>query len=81
METNDFYRGLIQGMVGEKGFPQDPIAAEDEIFYRLGELVDENAITAEESMECWTQYIQQTRPDVRVIHLGEVISERARFYE
>lgn len=81
MQTNPFYTGMIQGMVGEQGFPKDPIAAEDEIFYRLGELVDENAITAEESMECWTQYIQSVRPDVRVIHLGEVISERARFYE
>ena len=81
METNDLYKGMIQGMVGEQGFPKDPIDAEDEIFYRLGELVDDNAITAEEAMECWLQYIHSVRPDVRVIHLGQVISERARFYE
>jgi hypothetical protein len=77
----NFYKGMLQAIQGEGNFPKDPIAAEDEIFYRLGELVDENAITAEESMECWTQYIQSVRPDVRVIHLGQTISERSRFYE
>lgn len=79
METNDFYRGLIQGMVGEQGFPRDPIAAEDEIFYRLGELVDENAITAEEGQECFNQYLRQSRNVARVTHLGQIISRP--FYE
>jgi len=79
METNDFYRGLIQGMVGEQGFPRDPIAAEDEVFYRLGELVEENAISDKEAMECWQQYIQQVRPYFRVIHLGQTVSKP--FYE
>lgn len=83
VEKRLFYRGMIQGIVGEQGFPKDPIGAEDEVFYRLGELCsgDDPIITEAEAMECWTQYIGQVRPDVRVIHLGEVISERARFYE
>lgn len=81
MENKPLYTGMIRSIMGEQGFPKDPIDAEDEMFYRLGELVDEDAITAEESMECWTQYIQGVRPDVRVIHLGQTISERARFYE
>ena len=84
METNSFYKGMIQGIVGERGFPQDPVQAEDEVFWRLGELASghDPVITDEEALECWQQYIQSVRPDTHVVHLGEIaVSERARFYE
>ncbi len=79
MEKNQFYTGLLQGMMGEGNFPTDPVAREDEIYWRLGELVEENAITEEESMGCWMQYINQTRPDTVVIHLGRTVAKP--FYE
>lgn len=75
----EFYRGMIQAILGEEPHVKDPIAREDAIFYRLGELADENAISEREATECWHQYIGQTRPDVRVIHLGETIAKP--FYE
>lgn len=83
METNDFYRGMIQAILAETPHETDPIAREDNVFYRLGELAmgDDPVITDREAMECWEQYIQSTRPDAKVIHIGEVVSERARFYE
>lgn len=80
MGDNLFYKGLIQGMTGGEGFPKDPIAAEDELFYRLGELVADQAITEDESMECWGQYIKSVRPDTHVIHLGKLSIPKA-FYE
>lgn len=80
METNDFYKGMTQAIIAEEPH-QDPIAREDAIWYRLNDLAEDNAITTEEAQECFNQYIQSVRPDVRVIHLGQVISERARFYE
>lgn len=81
METNDFYKGVIQGIVGERGFPQDPTQAEDDIFWRLGELASgkDPVITDEEALECWTQYIQSVQPDARVIHLGQTVARP--FYE
>ena len=80
METNSFYKGMYQAILAEE--PNlDPIAREDAVWYRLNDLVDENAITTDEAQECFGQYIESVRPDVRVIHLGQVISERARFYE
>lgn len=77
----EFYRGMIQAMVGERGFPKDPIQAEDEIFYRLGELAsgDDPLISEREATECWHQYIGETRPDARIVHLGETV--RGAFYE
>lgn len=84
METNgqnQFFRGLQQGIMGEN-FPQDPTAQEDEMWWRLNELVEENAISAEEGQECFNDWLLQRRPDVKIIHLGQItISERARFYE
>lgn len=84
--SNQFYKGMIQAILGEEPHVTDPIAREDIMFYRLGELCSEEndeppIITQQEAMECWLQYIHSVRPDVRVIHLGQVISERARFYE
>ena len=79
MDSNPLYTGIIRTMTGERGFPKDPITAEDEVYFRLGELVEENAITEAEGMECWTQYIQSVRPDVRVTHLGETVARP--FYE
>ena len=65
---------IVQSIVGEQGFPQDPIAAEDELFYRLGELVDENALTSDEAFEVYASYIESQRPDARIIHLGERVA-------
>lgn len=84
--NKETYIGIIQSILAENPHEKDPIAREDAIYFRLGELCSEECyqpplLTEAESMECWTQYIQSVRPDVRVIHLGEVISERARFYE
>jgi hypothetical protein len=72
---------MIQGIVGERGFPKDPILAEDEIFYRLGELASgkDPVITTDEAFDCFNQYIESTRPDAKVIHLGEFVSRP--FYE
>lgn len=74
----EFYRGMIQAILAEEPH-RDPIAREDAIFYRLGELADENAISEREATECWYQYIAETRPDVRVVHLGRTV--RGAFYE
>lgn len=79
--ANQFYKGMIQAILGEEPHVTDPIAREDAIWYRLNDLAEENAITTDEAQECFNQYIHSVRPDVRVIHLGQVISERARFYE
>lgn len=77
----EFYRGMYQAILGEEPHVTDPIAREDTVFYRLGELVEENAITSDEAFDCFNQYILSVRPDVKVIHLGQVISKQARFYE
>ena len=76
---SEFYKGIHQAILAEEPHVTDPIAREDNIFYRLGELVDENALTEQESWECWTQYIESVRPDVRVVHLGRTVS--GAFYE
>jgi hypothetical protein len=75
----EFYRGVYQAILGEEPRVTDPVAREDVVFYRLGELVDEEILTPDESMECWTQYVSQTRPDTVVIHLGQTVSKP--FYE
>jgi len=82
-QSPDFYRGRIQAIVGEQGFPQDPVLAEDEIFYRLGELAsgEDPVITSDEAFGCFNQYIESQRPDAVVIHLGEFVSKKARFHE
>lgn len=77
-QSPDFYRGMIQAILAEEPC-RDPIAREDAIFYRLGELADENAISEREATECWHQYISETRPDTKVIHLGQTV--RGAFYE
>lgn len=81
--TPEFYRGMIQAIMGERGFPKDPIQAEDEIFYRLGELAsgDNPIISEREATECWKQYIGEEPPNIRIKHLGEIVSKEARFYE
>ena len=77
-QSPDFYRGMIQAILAEEPC-RDPIAREDAIFYRLGELADENAISEREATECWHQYISETRPDTVVVHLGQTVSRP--FYE
>ena len=61
MATSEFYTGMIQAILAETPHETDPIAREDAVFYRLGELAmgDDPVITDQESMECWAQYIQQ----------------------
>lgn len=76
--ANQFYKGMVQAIIAEEPH-QDPIAREDSIWYRLNDLVEENAITVDEAQECFGQYIQSVRPDVRVIHLGQTVSKP--FYE
>jgi len=77
--SNQFFHGMIQAIRGEGDFPKDPISAEDEMFYRLGELTEDNTISEQEAIDCFAQYIKSVRPDVRVIHLGQTVSKP--FYE
>ena len=79
-QSPEFYRGMIQAILAEEPC-RDPIAREDAVWFRLNDLVEENALTTDEAQECFSQYILSQRPDVKVIHLGQYVSKKARFYE
>jgi hypothetical protein len=81
--VRESYTRIIQSILAENPHETDFIAQEDEVFYRLGELCSDDLhpaiLTEEEAMDCWTQFVQETRPDVRIVHLGEIIARP--FYE
>lgn len=82
--NKETYTGIIQAILAENPHEKDPIAREDAIFYRLGELCCEDShqpplLTEAEAMECWVQYIGQVRPDVHIVHLGQTVCKP--FYE
>ena len=77
--SNQFYQGLIQGILGQEN-PTDPIAREDAVWYRLNELTDENAISPDEAVGAFEHFIKQERPDVTIIRLGQAAISNP-FYE
>lgn len=71
------YKGIIQGITGEQGFPRRFTEAQEEVYYRLGELVADTMITETEMHECWQQYTDNLQKPSVPVNLA--ISRR--FYE
>jgi hypothetical protein len=74
---------LIQQIENDPEYPTyPPHCQEDYMWYRLNDLEDDNHLPNNTTaFDLFAGWIESRRPDAHVIHLGEVISERARFYE
>ncbi len=69
---------IIQSIQGEYHYRNctENVGREDELFYRLGELVEEGILTADEAQECFDDFIKSLYPDTTIVHIPS--NERGR---
>lgn len=69
-----YLRGIFQAIRCEEYCPNDPTAQEDYMFDRLCELMETGQVDAADAQDAFNAYISYSRPDTRIVHLGEAVS-------
>lgn len=80
----DRFANIQQQIESEEDYPSYPPHTQEDFMYdRVNELAadPESGIDIYEAHQIFANWIIKRRPDTKVIHLGEQVSEKARFYE